>query len=509
MTAPPTANIVIKGVGKRFPGVQALDDVNLDIRAGTVHAIMGENGAGKSTLMKILAGEERSDTGSIRIESEEVEIHSPAAALRLGISLVHQELDLVPQLTVAENIMMGDLPKRWGFLRRGQLREATETVLKELGSDLDPALTVGELSPGHAQLVEIARAVRRRPRLLILDEPTSSLGEAESQNLFRVVRRLRDSGISVLYVSHRMHEVASDGMHTVPLCDEVTVLRDGQKVGSLTGQGMTADAIIRLMVGREVSDEFPKAAAAVGSVVLEVNGLSRKGVFEEINLTVRAGEIVGMAGLVGSGRTEVARAVSGLDRAVGTVSVDGVRANLRSAADGLRAGIAYVSEDRKSEGFVRTLDVKQNITLAVLRDLQRGLGVVDRVRQQSLAASLIDRLGVQPARSDRMIETLSGGNQQKVALGRMIASAPRVLILDEPTRGVDVGSKAEIHRIIGELVEGGSAVLMISSELPEVLSVSDRIIVMAGGRISAEMSREEADELSVMAAATQEVNRVA
>jgi len=487
----------MRGISKSFPGIRALTDVDLEVGVGEVHAIVGENGAGKSTLMKILAGVYQPTEGTIELQGEAVRISGPIDARKRGIGMVYQELNLVPDLSVAENITLGAPPSKFGLVDRKALRARAQEVLTELGARVQPDDLVGSLPVSQQQLVEIAKAYASNPRIIVLDEPTSSLSENEAQALFRVIERMKAAGIAIIYISHRLREV-------IELADRVTVLRDGRLVESRSAEGITAGDMIRLMVGRELTDVFPKREVPIGDVVLKVEGLTRPGTFEDVDLEVRAGEIVGLAGFVGAGRTEVARAIFGLDRAAsGTVTVDGAPVEATSPRKGVDAGIAYVPEDRKRDGLVPQLTVKDNVTLAVPGDIAR-LGWIRRGVERKLASEKATELGVSPPVIDRRVDTYSGGNQQKVVFAKWLATQPRVLILDEPTRGVDVGAKSDIHRIIGELAAQGTAILMISSELPEVLAVSDRIYVLHEGRVSAELPRG-ASEQDVMQAATGEV----
>ena len=493
-----TPVLEMRGISKSFPGIKALSDVDLAVRAGEVHAIVGENGAGKSTLMKILAGLYQPDSGEIAIDGEAVRISGQLDARRRGIGMVYQELNLVPDLSVAENIALGAMPSRFGFVRRKALVQTAVDVLTALDARIDPRTQVGSLTVSQQQLVEIAKAYAARPKIIVLDEPTSSLSEHEAQALFRVVRAMRADGIAIIYISHRLREV-------LDLADQVTVLRDGRQIETRAAGGLTAGEMIALMVGRDLTDVFPKTTVPIGDVVLEVEGLTRVGGFDGISLTVRAGEIVGLAGLVGAGRTEIARTVFGLDRAdAGTVRVNGDAVHARTPQQGVRAGIAYVPEDRKRDGIVPAASIKDNIALPVLSAVSSA-GWISRSRERELAATKVDELGVAPPVLDRRVDTLSGGNQQKVVIAKWLATRPDVLLLDEPTRGVDVGAKADIHTIIGQLAAAGVAILLISSELPEVLAVSDRIYVLHEGRISAEFDRTSADERSIMHAATGEM----
>lgn len=488
----------MRGISKTFPGIKALSDVDLAVHAGEVHAIVGENGAGKSTLMKILAGLYQPDTGEIALDGEVVRISGQLDARRRGIGMVYQELNLVPDLSVAENITLGAMPSRFGLVRRKTLTHTAVDVLAALDARIDPRTLVGSLTVSQQQLVEIAKAYAARPKIIVLDEPTSSLSEHEAQALFRVVEAMRADGIAIIYISHRLREV-------LDLADQVTVLRDGRQIETRPATGLTAGEMISLMVGRDLTDVFPKTTVPIGDVVLEVEGLERAGSFEDITLNVRAGEIVGLAGLVGAGRTEIARAIFGLDRAdAGVVRVNGENVHVRRPRQGVRAGIAYVPEDRKRDGIVPAASIKDNIALPVLPAMSTA-GWISRSRERQVVSAKVNELGVSPPVIERRVDTLSGGNQQKVVIAKWLATRPDVLVLDEPTRGVDVGAKADIHTIIGQLASAGVAILLISSELPEVLAVSDRVYVLHEGRISAEFDRASADERSVMHAATGEM----
>ena len=487
----------MRAISKTFPGVRALSDVAITVHFGTIHAVVGENGAGKSTLMKILSGIYAPTQGSIGLEGQTFDRLHPADAQKLGIRMVHQELNLAPDLSVAENIHLGRMPTRGLFLDRRTMRKQTQQVLDTLGVRLNPDVLVGDLSVSQQQLVEIARAYAAEPTIIVLDEPTSSLSEHEAQNLFEVLRSMRKSGIAVLYISHRLREV-------LDIADEVTVLRDGALVKTCPVEGLTAADMIRLMVGREVDDLFPKVNVPIGERVLEVEGISDGDLVHDASLHVHAGEIVGLTGLVGSGRTELAHALFGLaPRTAGRLRVMGKPVDPRNPAEAMQIGLAYVPEDRKRDGIIPAMRVRENISLPTLRNLA-SLGFTRRTKERDLAHASTKQLGISPADPERRIMNLSGGNQQKAVLAKWIASKPAVLILDEPTRGVDVGAKADIHRIIGELVADGLGVLMISSELPEVMAVSDRVYVMHEGAVAGELDRSELTEESIMALATGE-----
>lgn len=490
------AALRMTGISKSFPGIRALSDVDLDVDAGEVHAIVGENGAGKSTLVKILAGVHHPDEGTIELGGDAVRLSDPIEARRHGIGMVYQELNLVPDLTVAENILLGVTPSRWGLVNRRALRQQARAVLDELDARIDTDDLVGSLTVSQQQIVEIAKVYASRPRIVVLDEPTSSLSEHETQSLFRIIGRMTAAGIAVIYISHRLREV-------LDIAQRVTVLRDGRLVETRPTSGVSAPEMIRLMVGRELTDVFPKREVELGEVVLSVAGLSRTGDFDDISVTVRAGEILGMAGLVGAGRTEIARAIFGLDTIdAGTIEVDGVAVAIRGPRDAVRAGIAYVPEDRKRDGIVPQLSIKDNISLSVLKSVSVA-GWIHPRAERTLALQKAHELSVSPPAISPRVDTLSGGNQQKAVFAKWLATKPRILILDEPTRGVDVGAKSDIHTIIGELAAQGTAIILISSELPEVLAVSDRIIVLHEGRIAAELPRGAAEH-EVMHAATGE-----
>ena len=496
--APHATALRMIGISKSFPGVKALENVSLEVRRGEVHAIVGENGAGKSTLMKILAGLYKPDDGEIEVAGEAVGHWTPREAQKSGIGMIYQELNLVPDLTVAENISLGVMPKRGPFVDYKAVTATAKRVLEELDADIDPGTRLGNLSISQQQLVEIAKVVAKRPSIVVLDEPTSSLGDKETRILFDVIGRMRSSGIAIIYISHRLQEVMEIG-------DRVTVLRDGRHIETRDVEGITPEQMVRLMVGRDLREMFPKLDLPLGEPVLTVSGISRLGAFDDITLEVCASEIVGLAGLVGSGRTEVARAIFGLDKIdAGQIRVNGTAVKISNPRQGVAAGIALVPEDRKSQGIIPTLSVRENFTLPVITRITNALLIRAR-RERGIVNGLVERLKVNPPQIERPLTVFSGGNQQKVVLGKWLLSEPTVLILDEPTRGVDVGAKADIHEIIGEFAKGGGGVLMISSELPELLAECDRIFVLHEGNLVAEIGRADADEESVMRAATGQV----
>jgi rhamnose transport system ATP-binding protein len=487
--------VELRGISKRFGATAALTDVGIDLRAGEIHGLVGENGAGKSTLVKILGGVHAPDKGVILLDGAPVQIGGPAAARALGVAVVHQEPKLFPDLSVAENVFLASPPtRRLGTLAWGEMRRAAAALFEELDVKIDVTAPVRGLSMADQQLIEIAKALSVDAGVLILDEPTSSLSAHEVERLFAIVRRTRDRGVAVLFVSHRLDEVFA-------LCDRATVLRDGHHVITAPTSELTTADLVRHMVGRAVT-LFPKSEARIGDVLLEARNLAAAGAFRDVSFTVRAGEIVGFAGLVGAGRTEVARTLFGIERpTAGEVFLEGrpVRFNTPSAA--LRAGIAYVPEDRHQDGLVLDFSIAENVTLPILARLFPRF-LVSRAAERRMAQGYAEQLRVRTTGVDQLVQALSGGNQQKVVIAKWLAAKPRVLILDEPTRGVDIGAKVEVHRIMSELVASGLGIILISSDLPEVLAMSDRIIVMHEGRVTAEISRAEATEERVMFAAT-------
>lgn len=489
------AHAELSGIWKSFGATQALSDVSLKLLPGEIHALVGENGAGKSTLVKLLAGVHQPDEGEIRLDGRPIVIHGPAHSRSLGIAVVHQEPSLFPDLSVAENVFMGEAPRgRLGLIHWAAMRRQARELFEELGVTFDVSASVRGLSMADQQLIEIARALSIDAGLLILDEPTASLSLHEVERLFTIVRHTRDRGVAVLFVSHRLEEVFA-------LCERATVLRDGRHVITARTSELTTGDLVRHMVGREVS-LFPNAATPPGDVLLEVDGLTRTGLFQDISFSLRAGEIVGLAGLVGAGRTEVARVLFGIDHAdSGRIAIAGETVAFERPDDALRAGIAYLPEDRHQQGLVVDFSITQNISLPILPRLFPRFLVHAGVERR-LAEGYAERLRVRMTDVDQLANALSGGNQQKVVFAKWLASEPRVLILDEPTRGIDIGAKVEVHRIISELAASGLAILLISSDLPEVLAMSDRIIVLHEGAITAELSRDEASEERVMFAAT-------
>jgi rhamnose transport system ATP-binding protein len=487
--------IELRGVRKSFGGVQAVRGVDLALMPGEIHAVVGENGAGKSTLVRILGGVYRPDEGSVVVEGERVDLHSPADARARGVAVIYQEPALFPDLDVAENIFMGRQPRgRLGIDWREMYREVGE-LMGSLGVALDPRTPIQGLSVADQQLVEIAKALSLDARVVVMDEPTAALSSRETEQLFRIVKGLRERGVAVLFISHRIEEVFELG-------DTVTVLRDGEHVITEPAAQLDAAVLIRHMVGRELGELFPKEHADIGAPLLEVRGLARQGVFEDVSFTLRRGEILGLAGLVGAGRTEIARALFGIDKLdSGEILLEGRPVAIRSPSDAVSAGLAFVPEDRQHQGLVLEMAIERNATLPILRRLTR-LGLIQRRRERAVAREYTGRLQVKAAGLDLPATSLSGGNQQKVVLAKWLATDPSLLILDEPTRGIDIGTKAEVHRIVSGLAARGLGILLISSELPEVLAMADRVLVMHEGRITGEFGRDEADQEKIMHAAT-------
>lgn len=482
----------LRGITKTFPGVKALDDVALDVRRGEVHALLGENGAGKSTLMKVLAGTYTPDSGEILLDGQVVAPRTPLDAKRLGILLVHQELSLVPGLSVAENIFLGSLPTKGPGVDWKKLRADAAAILERLESSVSPRDRLGSLSIANQQMVEIARALAFDPRIVVFDEPTSSLTEQEKRVLFENIRRLQEQNVAIIYISHRMDEIFE-------LSDRITVLRDGRQRGTVFTDETNEAEATRLMIGRDLEDAGAYRPPQLGDEVLDVAGLDVPGVCRDVSLHVHAGEVVGLYGLVGAGRSELAETVFGLRKpSAGTIRLFGRERTLSSPAEAVEAGIALVPEDRKAQGLVLGMGVRDNVTLPQIDELTRG-GFVDGAKERELYSTYKERLAIKTPGPQQAAENLSGGNQQKVVIAKWLAKGPRLLILDEPTRGIDVGSKAEIHGLIRGLAEQGIAVLVISSEMPEILGVSDRILTMYEGRITAEFDAATASEDGLIA----------
>jgi rhamnose transport system ATP-binding protein len=485
-----------QSITKSYAGVQALKSASFDLRAGEVHALIGENGAGKSTLIKIITGAVEPDGGDLFLNDQRITANSPQHAHNLGIAAIYQQPALFPELTVAENIAFGlERHGLWQPIDWRKRRQRAEGLLAQVGARISPEALAGELSMPEQQLVEIARALGADAKVLILDEPTASLSEEDTNNLFRVIRELRARGVGMIYISHRLEELPL-------IADRVTVLRDGNTIETRAMSEVDRQELIRLMVGRELSAVFPKREVSIGEVVLELRNVSSEAAgVRDVNLTIRAGEIVGLAGLVGAGRTELARTLFGLTPAdAGEILLHGERITIHNPAAAIQHGIAYVPEDRRRHGVVLDLPISHNITLATL-DRMANFGALNFQRERELSVEYVNRFAVKTPTTFAPVATLSGGNQQKVALSRWLATEPRVLILDEPTQGIDVGAKSEIHALMCDLAARGMAILMISSELPEVLGMSDRIAVMHAGTIAGVLSREDATQQNVLSLA--------
>jgi rhamnose transport system ATP-binding protein len=489
----------LQGISKSFPGVQALDEVDFTLRAGEVHALVGENGAGKSTLIKVVSGVHQPDAGEIRLQGEPVTFPNPLVAQQHGVAAIYQEPTLFPDLSIAENIFVGHQPIR-ALTRRVDWKRMVEQageLLSALGVKLDPRARVRGLSVAQQQMVEIAKALSLKARILIMDEPTSALTLRDVEDLFRITRRLREAGTAIIFISHRLEEAFE-------LADRITVLRDGHYVGTRSvKEATTTDEVIHMMVGRTLDTLFPKEEVAPGEVMLRVDGLTKERLFENVSFELHQGEILGLAGLVGARRTNVAHAVFGISPAdSGTIWVDGRQVRIGKPQDALALGIVYVPEDRQHQGLVLPMDITQNVTLPILRDFVRQGVWLDNGAEQQTAQRFVERLDVRAAGLWQKVQELSGGNQQKVVLAKWLAARPRILILDEPTRGIDVGTKAAVHELMSKLAGQGMTILMISSELPEILGMSDRVVVMYEGRVTARFTRDEATQEKIMAAAT-------
>ena len=487
----------VRQLSKRFPGVRALSEVDLNLFAGEVLAVIGENGAGKSTLMKILAGVQTQNEGKVIVDGNEVWIDSVNKALDLGISLIHQELNLSGNLTVGANIFLGREPRKMGLIDKATIVEQSRRYLDMVGLNVDPTVLADDLPIGQQKLVEIAKALSVNSRILIMDEPTSSLSQGEADRLFEVIHQLRDNGVSVIYISHRLGEVKA-------LANRVAVLRDGENAGELGRNEITHDAMVQLMVGRDVSQYYSHSPSYSDEVVLKVDRL-RTTAFpaHELSFDVKRGEIVGVSGLVGAGRTEMLQAIfASVPKVSGSVRVLGEEIDGNSTIDVIRAGVALVPEDRKLHGLVIDMSVKENMSLAGLRQNQVGTGFINFDVENDITAEMVDRLKVKTPSQDQIARYLSGGNQQKVVLGKWLSMKPKILLLDEPTRGIDVGAKQEIYQLMEELADQGMSILFVSSELEEIIGMSDRVIVMHEGRLAGELDRSELSEQSIMNLAT-------
>lgn len=493
-----TPFINMTGIQKSFSGNQVLKDVEFTVQAGEVHALMGENGAGKSTLIKVLTGIHKLDGGSVKLKGNEVTFSNPKQAEDEGIVVIHQELNIIPHLSVTQNMFLGKelTYGKSGVLKSKEMRKQTIESLKRLGAtNINPDEEAGNLSVGKQQMIEIARAMSSDAKMIIMDEPTAALTDREIENLFEVVNSLREQGVSIVYVSHRMEEIFQ-------ICDRITVLRDGEYVGTENIHETTFDTIVKMMVGRELGDRFPERTTKIGEPVLQVDQLAREGLFENVSFNVHKGEILGVAGLMGAGRTEIMEAVFGSrKRSEGNIYLDGTPLHIKHPQGAIKAGIGFITEDRKDEGLVLNLSIRENIALTNLKTVS-DKGWVSSTKEKNLVDQLIEKLHVRTTGREQQVRSLSGGNQQKVVVAKWLGIKPKLLILDEPTRGVDIGAKKEIYHIMNELTEQGVAIIMVSSELPEVLGISDRIMVVHEGRIAKILDREGADQEKIMQAAT-------
>jgi len=490
-------NVILQmeNISKSFPGVKALSDIILTVRKGTIHALMGENGAGKSTLMKILDGIYAPDSGQITFQGQPVTINTTHAALKLGISMIHQELSPIPYMTVAENIFLGREPLgRFGLIDKRKLNADTKALLSRLEIDINPTSRMRDLSVANTQMVEIAKAISYDASLIIMDEPTSAITEREVAHLFKMIRSLKAKGVTIIYITHKMDEVFQ-------IADDVTVLRDGKQVATLPASQTNKGQMIAMMVGRELTELFPKEVAPIGEIVLSVRNLTRNGIVEDVSFDLRRGEILGIAGLMGAGRTTVIESIFGIHKVdAGEIIIKGKKTQINSPADAIRNGLALLTEDRKLTGIMGVLPVRDNMMIASLPNYEKG-GLLDGRLMEATYREEKSRLDIKSPSMHQLIKLLSGGNQQKVLVSRWLLTSPDILILDEPTRGIDVGAKAEIHKLMSKLAQDGKAIIMISSELPEILGMSDRILVMHEGKVGGIFERKNATQESIMQAA--------
>lgn len=483
----------LDNITKEFPGVKALDNIQLKIKKGSVHALMGENGAGKSTLMKIIFGIYTPDAGTIKFKGNEIKLTGPKDALSRGISMIHQELTPVPYMTVAENIFLGREPVigKTGWVNNKKMVNDAKTLFESLNINIDPNTKMKELSIANMQMIEIATAISYNADLIIMDEPTSAITDKEVDHLFEIIRSLQKKGVSIIYISHKMDEIFK-------ICDEITVFRDGQYIGTREAKELDQDSLIHMMVGREIKQVFHKEKAHIGEVALAVKNLTRKGKFRNVSFDVRKGEILGIAGLMGSGRTEIIESVFGIEPPdAGEIFVNGQKVQIQKPQDAIKYKIGLLTEDRKLTGAFLPLSVKENMIISNL-DPFLGMGLVNGKKVENICNEQVNRLNIKTPHIDQLIMNLSGGNQQKVLLARWLLNDPDVLILDEPTRGVDVGAKSEIHKLMSKLAQEGKAIIMISSEMPEILGMSDRVIIMHEGNMKGELNRSEASQEKIL-----------
>ncbi|CNI19715.1 galactose/methyl galaxtoside transporter ATP-binding protein [Yersinia frederiksenii] len=486
-----------EGISKQFPGVKALNKVGIKIKPGSVHALMGENGAGKSTLMKCLIGIYHPDEGTIKVKGEVVTFSDTLDALHAGIAMIHQELNLVPHMTVAENIWLGREPVHYGLVNHDLLNSKTRDLLQHLNIRLKPEMVVGELNIASQQMVEIAKAVSYDADILIMDEPTSALTEGEVFHLFAIINELKEQGKGIIYISHKMDEIFE-------ITDEVSIFRDGMFVATDKTENLTKQSLITMMVGRELTHMFPKFNNNIGEEVLKVSALRRDGLFRDISFTVKRGEILGVAGLVGAGRSEVMESLFGMHPAdSGEIFIEGLPVKIDSPSKAIEQGLAFLTEDRKKSGLFLVLSVVENMSIVNLSEYINKKGFVSHGQMAQDCMEQIKKLNIKTPTMDQIINNLSGGNQQKVLIARWLLAQPKILILDEPTRGIDVGAKSEIYRLISELANRGVAIILVSSELPEILGMSDRVMVMHGGHITGILDKQDASQENIMALASE------
>lgn len=481
------------GISKSFPAVRALDDVRFELRPGTVHALMGENGAGKSTLMKILAGVIQPDEGTIHLKGRHVSLKTPLEALTHGIAMIHQELNLMPSMTVAENVWIRREPlNRIGLVDHARMRRMTQDLFDRLKIAVDPDARIAELSVANRQMVEIAKAISYESDVLIMDEPTSALTDKEADHLFEIIADLKKSGVGIIYISHKMDEI-------LKISDDISIFRDGRYIGTYRNGEITRDEIVFRMVDRELSQMFPKDNVPASDIALSVKGLTLDGVFQDVSFDLRAGEILGFAGLVGAGRSNIAETLFGVTPATsGEIRIYDEKIDIRSPGQAIRKGVGFLTEDRGLTGSMQVLSVQENMQVAVLQNGFTKVGFLSGQALREACSHMCERLKVKTAGLEVPVGTLSGGNQQKVLLGRWLLTRPQILILDEPTKGIDVGAKAEIHALISGMASNGAAIILISSEMPEVLGMSDRVVVVHEGRIAGILDRKDATQVSIM-----------
>ncbi|MDR1797248.1 MAG: sugar ABC transporter ATP-binding protein [Clostridiales Family XIII bacterium] len=483
--------VEMSGISKSYFGVEVLHEVNFTLEAGTVHALMGENGAGKSTLVKVLAGIHKADRGTVKIEGKEVDIGSPAQAAELGVAMVHQELSPIYEMTVAENIFLGREPGAGGFVDAAQLTRQTKELLDTLSLQINPKEKMKNLRVADQQMVEIAKAISRDARILIMDEPTSAITDREIDRLFAIIEDLKARGTGIIYISHKMDEIFR-------IADKISVLRDGNEVGTWDKGDVNIDMLIKSMVGRELEMQYPKISVPIGEVVLEVENLSLAGQYEDISFQLRRGEILAFVGLVGSGRTELMHSLFGVTHPdSGRILYEGREIHFKKPKDAIDSGFAYVTEDRKKEGLVMPMNIQHNVSLSALFNYVKG-GLIDAKHESGTVQGQVDALSIKCTSSRQLVKSLSGGNQQKVVVAKWMLNEPKIIIFDEPTRGIDVGAKAEIYKIMGDYVSRGNAVIMITSEMPEAMGVADRIVVLSDRKKSGELKRDEFSQEAIV-----------